>query len=140
MIPQKDTLDFVIEEDLIQEKDNPTLTYAMDLENKRIVGKVNKLNALKQRIYKEILTERYQYPIYKEYGVIKADLFGKPKAYAYTVFKARVIECIESYPEVNQVIDFRYIPELSVKDKLAVSFTVESIYGDFNDKVVIKFD
>ena len=61
MIPQKDTLDFVIEEDLIQEKDNPTLTYAMDLENKRIVGKVNKLNALKQRIYKEILTERYPY-------------------------------------------------------------------------------
>lgn len=140
MIPQKDTLDYVVEEDLIEEKESPTLTYYMDLQDKRIVGKIDKLEALKQKIYKEILTERYKFPIYKEYGVYKADLFGKPKRYAYTVFKARVLECLEHYPEIKQVRNFSYIPELSIKEKLAVRFTVDSIYGEFDNKVVIKFD
>lgn len=68
----------------------PTKTYALDFENKRIVGKVNKLAAMVQAVRKVLNTYRYAERIYSgDYGSEFGGLIGKPVEYVKA--KARAI-------------------------------------------------
>ena len=57
----------------------PSLNYEMHLEDETIYDKCDKLDAMKQVIYKILNTERYRYYIYSwNYGIELEELFGKP--------------------------------------------------------------
>lgn len=61
----------------------PSLTYALDIEHRRIRGMVDELESLRQAIYLILSTERYAYLIYSwNYGVELVELIGQPKEYA----------------------------------------------------------
>ena len=56
-------------ETVLEAEEQPSLTYRLDLENGRIVGKVDGLTAVNQAIRKAIITPRFKCLIYDpQYG------------------------------------------------------------------------
>lgn len=70
----------------------PTKTYALDFENKRIVGKTDGLDAMVQDVRKLLTTSRYSERIYSgDYGSELDTLIGQPFSY----IKAKIRWLIE---------------------------------------------
>lgn len=130
MLPEHDTTDLLFKEG-VAIRVAATETYRMDIDNDRIEGYLDDVEALKQAVYKEINTERDIYPIYNSYGVKKRDLFGKPKPYAFMMLTMRIKDALTDDDRIKDVHSFYYHEELSFKDNLVMSFVVDSIYGNF---------
>ena len=65
-------------------EEQPSLTYKMDIDKKQIRGFADELEAMKQAVYKILLTERYQYIMYSwDYGIETLDLYGEPVSFVY---------------------------------------------------------
>lgn len=138
MIPQEDTSDYLFKNGRVVEGDMPSLTYKMHIYDKEVNGNAEGIKALEQAIYKELNTERYDYPIYEEYGIQLKDLFGKPKNFVYPILCERIRECLENDDRINSVVNFKYIKEESRYENLSISFVVNSIYGEIPMKEVFK--
>lgn len=130
MLPEHDTTDLFFKEG-VAIRVAATETYRMDIDNDRIEGYLDDVEALKQAVYKEINTERDIYPIYNNYGVKKRDLFGKPKPYAFMMLTMRIKDALTDDDRIKDVHSFYYHEDLSIKDNLVMSFVVDSIYGSF---------
>lgn len=115
----------------------PTLTHKMHVEEERVYGHTDDLDALKQMIYKCINTEKGVWPIYPSFGLKKRDLFGKPKNYAYLVLTRRIEEALMLDDRVTKVYDFEFVVNWSPDDLLGMSFKVDSIYGIINVEEVL---
>ncbi len=119
-----------VENDLLtlEIETQPSLTYALDVENGRIRGKVDGRESLRQAIYLILSTERYAYLIYSwNYGVELAELIGKPKEYAYPEIKRCIAEALLQDDRIEAVDSF----DFKTKGKrVQVTFTVHSIFGD----------
>lgn len=119
-----------VENDLLtlEIETQPSLTYALDVENGRIRGKVDGRESLRQAIYLILSTERYAYLIYSwNYGVELAELIGKPKEYAYPEIKRCITEALLQDDRIEAVDGF----DFKTKGKrVQVTFTVHSIFGD----------
>ncbi|MDY3119149.1 MAG: DUF2634 domain-containing protein [Peptoniphilus sp.] len=113
-------------------------TYAMAIDDERVIGHVDGVDALKQMIYKNINTEPV-YPIYANFGVKKADLFGMPKSYAYVEMIRRIEEALLLDDRVLAVRDFYYDEARSKGGDLVFSFVVDSIYGAIEEEEVVHF-
>ena len=74
----------------------PSLTYQLDIDHSRMEpDRIEGLKAVKQAVYKILLTERYQYPIYSwDYGIETVDLYGKPISYVRPELERRVREAL----------------------------------------------
>lgn len=106
----------------------PSLSYRMQIEDERILGTVDDIDAIAQACYKIINTERYRFVIYSwNYGIELQDLFGMPIPYVYSELPRRIEEALLRDDRVNSVDSF----ELSSNggDVLA-KFTVHTDYGD----------
>ena len=69
----------------------PSLTYQMEMDSHRIRGYTDGLEAVRQAVYKIIMTERYQYIMYSwNYGIELQDLFGEPVTYVCPELKRRI--------------------------------------------------
>ncbi len=116
-------------EDIIPDVDitaQPSLSYAINEE--RIKGYVNGVEAIKQAIYHILNTERYQYIIYSwNYGVELADLFGKPIPYCYSEIKRRITDALIQDDRIESVGDFKLEYK---KDSIMANFTVKTVEGD----------
>lgn len=116
----------------------PTRTYKLDFENKRIIGKVDELEAMKQFIKKALLTPRFKCLIYDgQYGseldeLIKSDVSME---LAETEIPRLVKDALLYDPRILKVYDFSF--ELT-KEKLYVKFQVDTIYGSTEYEGVIK--
>lgn len=123
MIPEVD--DEMIE---IEVETEPSRTYFLDIENGRIRGIADELDAVRQAVYLMLNTERYDHLIYSwDYGVELKDLIGEPKEYAYPEIKRCIIEALLQDDRITAVDDFEF--ESSLKS-VHVKFTVYTIYGD----------
>jgi len=134
MIPKNSGLlqqDFVITE-------QPTLTYAMDLEKNYIRGNTDKLAAMEQTVYKIIFTERYEYIIYSpNYGVQLKDLFGMPKTFVIPEIKRRITEALLWDDRITRVDNWSFnIPRLGV---IEASFRAVTIFGDILMQRAVNF-
>lgn len=131
MIPKND---LVLDNELLgqvleSDEVSASKSYLMHIDRERIFGFVDGADALKQAIYKEINTESGIYPIYSNYGVMKRDLFGKPKRYAYMILTERVRDALLNDDRVLDVHSFYYVDDMSKRENLCMSFKVESVYG-----------
>lgn len=110
----------------------PSLTYGLDLElNQMGPEQVDNLAAVKQAVYKILLTERYQYPIYSwNYGIETMDLYGKPLSYVRPELERRVREALLQDDRITSVDNFTF--DTLERNALTASFTVHTIYGDFD--------
>lgn len=108
--------DFEIEE-------QPTHTYSL---NSR--GYVDDIDAMRQAVYKILLTERYQYIMYsKNYGIETVDLYGQPISYVCPELERRITEALLWDDRVRSVENFNF---KLMKKELHVTFTVKTVFGD----------
>lgn len=128
MLPEYD--EDLTDED-IEEEDEPTFTYRMDIDNENVTGKTDTIEAMKQAVYKILNTERYAYIIYSwDYGVELRDLFGKPKNYCMPEIERRIREALLNDERITAVENFSF--EQPDRHTIATTFTVETVFGDFD--------
>lgn len=123
MIPQT-------ENDLLtlESEAQPSLTYALDVKNNRIRGKVDERAALEQAIYLILGTERYEHVIYSwNYGREFQNLIGEPKEYALPEIKRCITEALLQDDRILSVDSFNFSQE---KKSIHVEFIAHTIYGD----------
>lgn len=85
----------------------PNRTYKMRIEEEKILGMTDELDAIEQACYKILNTERYQYVIYSwNYGIELQDLFGKPIPYVFSELPCRIKEALLQDDRVKEVINF----------------------------------
>lgn len=119
-----------VEEDIwgIDVESQPGKTYFLDIENGRIRGVTDELDAVRQAVYLMLNTERYDYLIYSwDYGVELKELAGEQKEYAYPEIKRCITEALLQDDRITAVDDFEFE---TGKKSVHVKFTVTTIYGD----------
>ncbi len=118
--------------------EQPTLTYRMDLQTHNIRGYVDKKEAMKQAIYKILLTERYQYVMYSwNYGIETLDLYGEPISYVCPELERRITEALLYDTRITAVTDFVF--SFPVKRSVHVSFTAHTIFGEVQAEREVNF-
>lgn len=123
----------------IAEIEEPSFTWEVNIDGDdgmdgSIAGYVEKREALEQRIYLLLNTQRDKYKIYGEsgYGVEKDDLPGMPIPYVIPEIDRRYREAImREEPDVVGVGNFAFYLDEEDRGILTVQFTVSSIYGEF---------
>ncbi|MFV0520514.1 MAG: DUF2634 domain-containing protein [Lachnospirales bacterium] len=111
---------------LCSDKDN---NYMMHLYTEEIKGVCNKIESMKQVIFKILNTEKDKYLIYSNiYGIDLTDLFGEPMSFAEVEVEKRVIEALTKDNRIDSVTDFVF--EKKSRGVLSTIFVVHTIYGD----------
>jgi len=106
MIPETDNVVVADWEEFRQ----PSFTHRMNVNDMRVTGLIDGLEALKQSVYKALNTERYEYEIYgPDYGIELKDLFGQPKVLVYPILCYRIKECLEADDRIELVDGFFYV-------------------------------
>lgn len=117
----------------IEIKSNASKTYFIDIENDKMKGITDGLEALKQAIYLILSIQRYDYIIYSwNYGIELKDLFGKPTTYACAVLPSRIKQALMQDDRIQNVYDF--VTRAKGND-VFVKFTVDSVFGVFEQEV-----
>lgn len=112
-------------------KEAPSLTYRLDLDNGRIIGRVDELEAVNQAIRKAIITPRFKCLIYdNQYGseiedaVITQDA---TREYIETAIAGFVTDALKPDTRITKVYDF----SVSFEDDAAyIRFKADTIYGE----------
>ena len=108
----------------------PTKTLKIDFENQRIIGYTDETEALRQAIFLMLSVERYDYIIYSwNYGIELKDLYGQSTEYVMAELERKITEALMIDDRIINAENFSFD---TVKNKVIVSFTVNSIYGDIN--------
>lgn len=113
--------------------EQPTLTHRMDREKERIKGKTDETEAMKQAVYKILMTERYGSVIYSgNYGIELSDLFGQPVSYVCPELERRITEALLWDSRIESVDNFQF--DLSKKGAVSVRFNVQTVFGGFESE------
>lgn len=106
----------------------PTLTYKLDFETKRISTKIDDFEAVMQAIMKILYTERYSYVIYSgDYGVELEKLIGQDYNYIVSDIERIITEALTVDERVLSISDLEIV-KLN-QDSAQVTFTANTIYG-----------
>lgn len=110
-------------------KTQPSKNYKMHINDDKIIGTCDELNAMVQVIYKILNTERYIYAIYTwNYGVEFRDLIGKPVSYVCAELERRITEALCQDDRVDSVSDFEF--NIDKKHEVVCTFVVHTIFGN----------
>ncbi|MEY8322201.1 DUF2634 domain-containing protein [Lachnospiraceae bacterium 46-61] len=111
----------------------PTKTHYINKNENLITGMTDGIEALKQAIYIILRVERYQHIIYSwNYGIELKDLFGKPTTYVCAVLPSRIKDALIQDDRIQNVCD---IVTSAEGNTVSIHFTVQSIYGEFEQEV-----
>jgi hypothetical protein len=109
----------------------PSLTYALDLDAGRILGKIDGLAAVNQAIRKALITPRFKCLIYdNQYGSeIKEAVTAKDatREYAEAVIPRFVEDALRPDTRVLKIYDFSIDFQ---HDAARISFKADTIYGE----------
>ncbi|WP_010279864.1 DUF2634 domain-containing protein [Paenibacillus senegalensis] len=110
-------------------RQKPSRTYRILPDQRRISGKVDGLEAVKQAVAKILRTERYEYLIYSfNYGSELKSLIGGDRLYVQSEMARRIKEALLQDDRIENVTDFDWSFSL---DGITVQCTVQSSYGTF---------
>lgn len=120
----------------LEVKTQPSKQHMMVLDRNRIVGTCDKLQSVRQAVFKILSTERYEYLIYSwNYGIELKDLFGKSVLYVCPEIERRVREALLQDDRITKVTDFNF--DISKRGVVAVAFTVHTVFGDLKEGMVV---
>lgn len=120
----------------IKIKTLPSRTYK--LKDKTIFSYCDKIEAMKQLIYKIINTNRYEHIIYSwNFGIELSDLFGKPKSYVNPLITRRITEALTQDERILSVDAFSF--DTISKNEVNVSFDVHTIFGTIKTEKEVNF-
>lgn len=109
----------------------PSLTYKLDFERKRISGKIDNEEAIMQLVMKILYTERYAYVIYSsQYGVELDRLIGKDYDFIVSDLERTITEALLADDRILSITDF--VVEQTAIDRMTATFTVNSVVGSVN--------
>ncbi|MCY9511796.1 DUF2634 domain-containing protein [Paenibacillus larvae] len=133
MLPTGSTL---TPNEALEFKQQSSQTYKIDFEQKRIMGSVDGLEAVKQSVKKILNTGRFEHLIYSDrYGSDIKTLIGKAPALVQSELKRRISEALMQDDRIKDVGNFRFD---SSGDSAAVSFTITSVFGVINEVQEVK--
>lgn len=119
-------------------EEQPSLTYRLDLDNGRIVGKVDGLEAVNQAIRKAIITPRFKCLIYdNQYGSeIEEAIISKnaTREYIEAVTEGFIRDALRPDTRILSVYDFQFEFE---NDKAYIFFRADTIFGKTEIEEVI---
>ena len=125
MIPS--TVGFLDKDFGIEER--PGFTYKMQPDEKSVRGHTDGLDAVRQAVFKIIMTERYQYIVYSwNYGIELLDLFGEPVTYVCPELTRRISEALLWDDRIQGVDSFEF--DFPRKGIVHVTFIAHTIFGD----------
>lgn len=133
MIPEQ-----VIDLTDLEIENQPSRTYKLDFERKRIGGMIDNEQAIMQMVMKILYTERYAYVIYSsQYGVELDRMIGQDYNFIVSDLERTITEALTADDRIIDITDFQ-INKIGI-DKMEVSFTVNSIVGsaNINTEVII---
>lgn len=106
----------------------PCKTYRLDFTNKRIIGKIDNADAVKQFIKKVLDTDKYSYAIYDwYYGNELMSLVGQSYEYAVTEIPRIVEEALLVDSRIMSIDSWTF--ERVSLDNINVSCMIRTIYG-----------
>ena len=109
----------------------PSLTYRLDFERKRISGFIDNEEAIMQLVMKILYTERYAYVIYSsQYGVELDRLIGQEYDFIISDLERTITEALLADDRILSITDFT--TEQTAIDRMAVSYRVNSVVGATN--------
>ncbi|MCD7891613.1 MAG: DUF2634 domain-containing protein [Ruminococcus sp.] len=125
-------------ETVTEAEKKPSLTYRLDLDNGRIVGKVNELEAVNQAIRKAIITPRFKCLIYdSQYGSeIEDAIIAKDASQDYieAVTEGFIKDALRPDTRILSAYDFSFEFD---NDKAYIFFRADTIYGETEIEEVI---
>lgn len=130
---------FFPDEEDIEDEIKETKTYRIDFKNKRILGKVDGLDAVKQAIIKILGTERFKNLIYSDnYGCEIKDMMMSDEntdAFIESEIPELITDALSDDERIIDVDNFEFVREGI--DTLRVIFDVATIYGILHMEEVI---
>ena len=101
----------------------------------RIAGYIDGLDAMKQAVWKRLMTERYVYDIYDDtYGLQTVDLIGKDYVYVASELEYRIRETLLNDDRITDVNQFEF---KRGSDHVWVGFNVVTIFGELTNSVTM---
>lgn len=111
-------------------------TYKLNLDKNNISGFCDELEAVKQSVYLILNIERYEYLIYDwDYGFEIKDLIGQESIIIQPEIQRRICDALKQDSRIVNVRDFIF--ENGSIGKLIVHFTVETIFGSYQENTVL---
>lgn len=109
-------------------QEQPTRTLKMNMEQKTVTGRTDRLKAMEQAVYLILSIERYDYLIHSwNFGVELRELFGLPVAYCLPEIKRRITEALLQDGRITAVDNFEF--NLPKRGVVHTAFTVTTIFG-----------
>jgi len=121
-----------------EEQEKPSLTYHLDLNTGRIIGKIDGLAAVEQAIIKALITPRFHCLVYdNQYGSEVIDAIIATDAtpeYIVTAVEGFVRDCLKPDTRILEIKDFSLKFE---DDSVHIFFRAETIFGKIEIERVI---
>jgi hypothetical protein len=119
--------------DIVETVTQPSRTWKLDIENGRIAGMIDGVEAVRQAVYKTLQTKRFAHEIYDAgYGAELSGLIGQSRTFAESELRRRIREALLQDDRILDVTDV----EIGFNgDAATVRFTVVSVFGTFQEEV-----
>jgi len=119
-----------ITQDMIQEIEQPSLTWKLDGAKERIAGRLDGIEAVKQAAYKILLTPRLNHLIYSSnYGSELEKLIGSNPIFVQSEITRMIREALTQDDRISSIENVQIT---AAGDGLLIEFTVISSYGSFD--------
>jgi len=118
---------------------NTSLTYQIKAADDRIKAYIDGIDAVRQAIYKILMTEKGKFQIYDEnFGIQLSDLFGENIYYVESEIAVRIKNALLYDDRILRVFDFSFSYPKE-KGVLSVRFFVSTVFGetDFDLEVTV---
>lgn len=132
MIPEQNANLTILEEQI-----QPSRTYHLDLDRKRVASMIDGHDAIIQAVRKILYTERYAYVIYSsQYGVELDRLIGQEYDFIVSDIKRTLTEALLMDNRIIGLENFEM--EKTGLDTMEVNFLVNSTEGEINFSTEVK--
>ncbi|MCB8816140.1 DUF2634 domain-containing protein [Desulfosporosinus shakirovi] len=119
-----------VTQDTIEEIEQPSLTWKLDGAKDRISGRLDGIEAVKQAVYKILLTPRLRYLIYTaNYGSELEKLIGSNPIFVQSEITRMIGEALTQDDRISSIENVQFT---AAGDGLLIEFTVISSYGSFD--------
>lgn len=130
---------FEDDEDELEEDTTIYRTYGMDTKNKRIVGKVDGMEAVLQSIFKALQTRRFAYLIYDDQhgfdGYNKIGNTALTQGYLESDMPSMIEDAFLNDEAIVSIDDINF--QITETDGVQISLSVSTIFGDADFEGVI---
>jgi phage baseplate assembly protein W len=113
----------------IEDVEQPSRTYRLDLKRNQIVGTLDDLDAVRQAVFKILQTERFEHVIYSfDYGHELKTLIGSNP----TFLKSEVTRMLrEAFIQDSRITGIENVQITNENENIIVEFIVVTQYGSF---------